>query len=608
MNHQVLTHVFIFLSAACLIVPLASRFKLSSVLGYLLVGIMIGPFGFHLIQRSDSTQQIAEFGIIMMLFLIGLELSPTRLWNMRKLILGLGGLQMIVTTSLLTLVAVGLSFPLNKSVAVSLALACSSTALVLQILQEKNLLHTAEGEASFAVLLLQDIAVIPTLIILPLLAQDQGTHLNISEAAVWLRDYPRWMHALIVLGILGSVMTIGHFLSRYLFWMIAKSNIREVFTAIALALIVGTTLLMESIGLSPGLGAFIAGVVLANSEYKRTLETDIEPFKGLLLGLFFISVGMGMNFHFFETNALHLCLYVLGLLTIKGIVLFYLGRIFGLGNVQSVGFALALGQAGEFAFVLLQYSENIGVLSNTTGAFFTMVVALSMALTPIALIIYQQFLVPRLLTTLPTRSFDTIQAIEGSIILAGYGRFGQVIGRFLNGLGVPLTILENDPEQIELLRKFGFKAYYGDAARLDILRSAGAANAKVLIVAVDDPIYSLSIVKMAREEFPHLRIYARARDRRHAYDLHKLNAYYFRRETFDSALHMAEDIVIDLGHNKQTIRAKGRAFRHFDEKSLQHSFEFFEEESALILFSRQVNGELEQILRSDQEYKIHLQE
>lgn len=608
MNHQVLTHIFIFLSAACLIVPLASRFKLSSVLGYLLVGILIGPFGFHLIGRSDSTQQVAEFGIIMMLFLIGLELSPARLWSMRKLILGLGGLQMLLTASILALVAVALHFPLTKGIALGLALACSSTALVLQILQEKNLLHTAEGEASFAVLLLQDIAVIPTLIILPLLAQEQNAHLSISEAAAWLRDYPRWIHALIVLGILGSVMTVGHYLSRYLFGMIAKSNIREVFTAIALALVVGTTLLMESIGLSPGLGAFIAGVVLANSEYKRTLETDLEPFKGLLLGLFFISVGMGMNFHFFETHAWHLCLYVLGLLSIKGLILFGLARVFGLGTVQAIGFALALGQAGEFAFVLLQYSQNIGVLTKSTGAFYTMVVALSMALTPIALILYQQLLVPRLLTNLPARNYDKIDTLEGSIILAGYGRFGQVIGRFLNGLGVPLTVLENDPEQIELLRKFGFKAYYGDAARLDILRSAGAAKAKVLIVAVDDPIYNLSIVKMAREEFPHLKIYARARDRRHAYDLHKLSADYFRRETFDSALHMAEDIVIDLGHNKQSVRAKGRAFRHFDEKSLQHSFEFFEEESALILFSRQVNGELERILRSDQEYTIQLQE
>lgn len=598
MNSQALFHVFIFLAAASFVVPLASRFKLGSVIGYLLIGIMIGPFGFALIGNAQQIMHFAEFGIIMMLFLIGLELEPEMLWRLRKVIIGLGGLQVLCTTGALTALGIMLHYSWRESLAVSMALSLSSTALVLQMLEEKNLLRTAEGETSFAVLLFQDIAVIAILIIMPLLAINDGTLPALHENGIFA-TLPEWLHAIIVVGTIAAVVITGHFFSRHLFFMVAKTNLREIFTATSLALVVGITLLMELIGASPALGAFVAGVVLANSEYKRTLETDIEPFKGLLLGLFFISVGMGINFQLFAAHPVAVIATVFTIICIKGILLSLLGKYFGLTQIQRMGFALALSQVGEFAFVLFKFAYDVRVISEPTANFFTLVVALSMATTPLLMVIYFRFLVPRFMSQLTEHHFDTIDTHQ-PIILAGYGRFGQIIGRFLTAQKIPLTVLEKDPDQIELLRKFGFKGYYGDASRLDLLKSAGAAKAKLLIISVSDPEDSLFIVALAKQHFPNLKLYARARNRRHAYELHKAGVDYYKRDTFDSSLTMAREVMAFLGHSPESIRRKAKIFANLDEKNLRDSFEFFEKESELISFSRQVYGELEQVLQADQ--------
>jgi voltage-gated potassium channel Kch len=390
----------------------------------------------------------------------------------------------------------------------------------------------------------------------------------------------------------------GRYLSYYLFRAIARTHLREVFTALSLAVVVGITLLMQLVGVSPALGTFVAGVVLANSEYRHTLKTDIEPFKGLLLGLFFISVGMGMDFHLFAESPLRLLLAITVLMTLKALILFILGRFFGLNALHNSGFALALAQGGEFAFVLFQFAGTLNILPQTQEKFLTLAVATSIAVSPLLIVLYNRLIVPKFLSVLPDRSFDRIEE-ENPIILAGFGRFGQVIGRFLNAQGIKSTVLEKDPDQIELLRKFDFKGYFGDASRLDLLRSAGAHNAKLLIVAVDDPETCLEIVKLAKEEFPHLKIYARARNRRHAYELSKAGVDYCIREVFNSSLEMAQQIMVSLGKNESDMHFKGIKFKQHDEATLKASFAFFDNEPELVNFSRTQRAELEQILQND---------
>lgn len=595
MEKNLFYHVFIFLAAASVMVPIASRFKLGSVIGYLVVGILIGPFGLKLIGNAEQIMHFAEFGVVMMLFLIGLELEPSKLWKLRKLIVGLGGLQVLLTTGALTGLGISLGYSWQASLALSMALALSSTALVLQMLQEKNLMKTTEGETSFAVLLFQDIAVIPILIIMPLLS-PYGNVPDVQEST-YITQLPKLMHALLVTGVIGGVILVGHYLSRHLFLIIARTHLREVFTAFSLAVVVGITLLMESIGVSPALGAFIAGVVLANSQYKHTVEADIQPFKGLLLGLFFISVGMGMNFNLFANHMMELITLVIGLIFVKALVLFSLGRLFNLTKIQTIGFALALSQGGEFAFVLFQYAKESQVITAETRGLFTLVVALSMLATPFLMLLYHRFVVPQFMSVIPKRDYDPINERNG-IILAGYGRFGQIIGRLLNGEHIKVTVLEKDPEQIELLRKFGYGGYFGDASRLDLLKSAGAEYAKLLIVAVGNADTNLEIVKLAKKEFPHLTIYARARNRRHAFELHKAGVDYFKRELFDSSLTMTKQVLKFLGYKNAEIEKKATAFQHHDEESLIQSFEFFDKENDLITFSRQAKGELERILQN----------
>jgi voltage-gated potassium channel Kch len=383
-----------------------------------------------------------------------------------------------------------------------------------------------------------------------------------------------------------------------LFREVARTRLREVFTALSLAMVVGITLLMQSVGVSPALGAFVAGVVLANSEYRHVLQTDIEPFKGLLLGLFFISVGMGMDFGLFAEQPLRLGVTIGLLITVKGLLLFILARLFGLNGLNGLGVAFALAQGGEFAFVLFQFAGGLAILPAAQAHLLTLAVATSIAITPVLMLVYSRFIMPRFMSVLPEQNYDRF-AEGNAIIIAGFGRFGQVIGRFLTAQGIKATVLEKDPDQIELLRKFGFKGYFGDASRLDLLHSAGAAKASLLVVAVDDPETSVAIVKLAKAEFPQLKIFARAHNRRHAYELDKAGVDYYKREIFDSSLAMAQHIMVTLGNSAEEMRIKAAQFRDYDDTALKASFAFFDNESALVNFARIQRTELERILQDD---------
>ncbi len=594
MDHGMLFNVFVFLAAACLVVPVVGRFKLGSVLGYLAAGVMVGPFGLALIGNPEEIMHFAEFGVVMMLFLIGMELEPATLWRLRRAIAGLGGLQVALTSLLFASAGMLLGFEWRLSLVSGMALSLSSTALVLQMLQEKGLMHTSAGESSFAVLLFQDIAVIPILIIIPFLA---GAGAEGGEANL-LSGLPVWLHALGVIGAVSVIVLGGRYLSRHLFGFIARTHLREVFTATSLALVIGITLAMQSIGVSPALGAFVAGVVLANSEYRRTLETDIEPFKGLLLGLFFISVGMGMDFALLAARPLLFAGAVLGLILGKAIMLGALGRAFSLRGGQNALFALALAQGSEFAFVLFQYAKGLGVFDAPQAAFLTLTVALSMAATPFLMIFGERHLLPRFMSLLPPRDYDAIDA-QNPVIIAGHGRFGQVVARFLRGQGVQVTVLEKDPDQIDLLRKFGAQGHFGDASRLDLLRNAGAEKARLIVVAVDDADKCLEIVRLCKAHFPQMKVLARARNRRHAYELHKAGVDYFRREMFDASLVLAQRAMRELGADAATVRHRALRFKQHDEKTLRKSFAFFESEPELISFARQASGEMERILQED---------
>lgn len=601
MDIKFLLNVFVFLVAGCFVVPLAQRFKLGSVLGYLIAGIIIGPFGLALIGQADKIMHFAEFGVIMMMFLIGMELEPAILWRLRRLIVGLGGLQVTVTSAALMVLGVVLGHSWQASLAVGMALAMSSTALVLQMLREKNLTHSVVGETSFAVLLFQDMAVIPVLIIIPLLAGMLGSAAApVGETTSMIANWPMWLQPVAIVAVIALVILSGRYLSRYVFQIIAKANLREIFTATSLALVIGVTVLMELVGVSPALGAFIAGVVLANSEYRRTIETDIEPFKGLLLGLFFISVGMGMDFTVLWQNPFGLIGAVLAVMAVKAVILWGLGRWFGLDNAPGLGLAFGLSQGGEFAFVLLQLIGGLKIIDPETQKFLILLVALSIAFTPILIALYGKFILPQFMSRLPERDYDTISE-HNPVIIAGFGRFGQIVGRFMLSQGVKVTVLEKSPDQVEAVGRFGFKAYFGDATRMDLLRSAGIHEASMLIVAIDDADAAVDIVKQAKANFPKLKVFARARNRRHAYELHRAGVDYYHRETLDSSLTLAHDAMIAMGHSKADMDRKAKKFRAHDIATLKKSFEFFESEPDMISFAKLSREELEGILREDKQ-------
>jgi len=595
---------FIYLTAAVISVPIAKRLGLGSVLGYLIAGILIGPFVLGLVgKEGQDVMHFAEFGVVMMLFLIGLELQPALLWKLRGPILGMGGLQVGITAALIMGIALFLGFSWNVSLAVGLTLALSSTAIVLQTLNEKGLINTPGGQNSFSVLLFQDIAVIPILAIFPLLASGTRTSSPAEphghHAMNWIEGFPIWIQTLIVLAVVAAIIIAGRYFIGPAFRLIAQTRLRELFTAAALLLIIGIALLMTRVGLSPALGTFMAGVVLAQSEYRHELEIDIEPFKGLLLGLFFIAVGASIDFRLIANNPLLIAELVVSLIILKLLVLLMIGKFFKMGLDSNLLFSFALAQGGEFAFVLFSFALQNQVLDTRITNPLISAVAVSMALTPLLMLINEKIILPRVGTLeKEEKPADEIDE-KNKVIIAGFGRVGSIIGRFLQAHGLRATYLDINPDNVDLLRKLGFKVFYGDASRHDLLHAAGAENAELLIIAVDQPEKIYEIMETARKHFPHLHILARTRGWFDAYRLIDAGIKDVYRETLDSALRMGADALNKLGFRKHQAYRAIKTFRRHDERFLQELATMRHDRKELIRGTRQRIEDLERLMLSE---------
>jgi len=588
---------FIFLLAAVVSVPIAKRLGLGSVLGYLLAGAAIGPFALGLVGNDvESIMHFAEFGVVMMLFLVGLELQPSLLWKMRLPILGLGGLQVVLTSSLFCGIGLMMGFAWQTSLAVGLILSLSSTAIVLQSMNEKGLMPSEAGQSSFAVLLFQDIAVIPMLALLPLLSLASVNDMAVTHGS----DLSGWQQGLLVLAVVGGIIIGGHLLVRPLFRIIASTKLREIFTATALLLVIGIALLMELVGLSAALGTFLAGVVLADSEYRHELEAEIEPFKGLLLGLFFISVGASIDFNLLMQMPEVIFALVGILITIKFLVLIALAKVFKLQSDQQWTFTFALAQGGEFCFVLFSFASQNNILPTSVSAPLTVVVALSMACTPLLMIINERWVQPLFRLKLNNEQpADVIDDGETQVIIAGFGRFGQIVNRSLNLSGYTTTVLEHDAAQIEYLRKFGHKVFYGDASRQELLHAAGAGNARLLVIAIDDHNKAKDIVQLCQKHYPHLKLFARARGRIQAHEFNKMGVEVFVRDTFHSALFLSEQVMTELGAHPYMAHRAIRTFKKFDEQHVRDLIKVERDTKDYVSVVQKNKAELEQVLRAD---------
>jgi len=594
--------VFVYLLAAVISVPLAKRLGLGSVLGYLLAGIVIGPFGLRLVGSAHGdVMHIAEFGVVMMLFVIGMELRPAVLWKLRGPIVGLGGAQMLGTAGAVAVLATWLGLRWQMAVAVGFIVAMSSTAIVLQLLSEKDQMRTAGGKSAFAVLLFQDIAVLPILALLPLLATVAPTG-GADHAKNAISDLPGWQHALVVVAAIAAVILGGRYLLGPFFRYIAATHLREMFTVTALLLVVAIALLMQRVGLSPALGAFLAGVVLAESKYRHQLETDIEPFKGLLLGLFFISVGAGIDFAVIVDQPATIALLVVAVLALKFIVLLAVSRVSRLEPSQRYLFAFALAQGGEFAFVLCSFATQGGVLVAQMANLLGVTIALTMAAAPLLMMINERFVQPRFRSVLPAREPDEIEERDNPVILAGVGRFGHIVARLLVVNGFGTTVLDNDAEQVETLGRFGIKSFYGDATRLDLLHTAGAARARIFIIAIDNEEKALEVVDLVQENFPKLRILARATSRQHAYELLRKGVTDVYRETFGSAVDLSVHALGMLGLEGERARRTAQIFREHDEASVREMAQVQDDDDAAYVSLARLHIEnLERALASDRE-------
>ncbi|MCG8057439.1 MAG: monovalent cation:proton antiporter-2 (CPA2) family protein [Candidatus Thiodiazotropha endolucinida] len=613
-----LFQAFIYLCAAVIAVPIAKRLGLGSVLGYLLAGIFIGPVIGLVGSETQTIQHFAEFGVVMMLFLVGLELQPRMLWEMRNRLIGLGGLQVALTTALITAAALMMGLYWSVALTVGLIFSLSSTAIVLQTLNEKGLSKTEGGRAGFSVLLFQDIAVIPMLALIPLLALpelvgdgggtlaaaadshgDAGHHHGMSLVA----GLPGWAHALVVLGAIASVLLGGHFLSRPMFRFIAESRLREIFTASALMLVIGIALLMTLVDLSPALGTFLAGVVLANSEFRHELESDIEPFKGLLLGLFFITVGAGIDFNILFNDALTILSLTVGVIVVKGLVLYGLARAFRLTTTDGWLLTLGLAQAGEFGFVLLSFSLQNQVLPAELASKLSLVVALSMLLTPVLFILYDKLILNRQREP-DERQADNIDE-TGSVIIAGNGRFGQIINRLLVASGVQTTVLDHQADIINMLSKVGVKSYYGDASRPELLHAAGIESAKAVVIAIDDRSRTLEMVEYIRRHYPEVKILARAFDVNHLYLLNKAGVDIAVRELFDSSLELGKATLKAVGVHPFKVEKMSTAFRKHDENGMNTLYELWDENTemasnkAYLARARELGETLKEMMETD---------
>ena len=580
----------IYLAAAVVCVPLAKRFGLGSVLGYLIAGALIGPWGFRWVWDVDSALHLSEFGVVLMLFVIGLELEPKRLIAMKRAVFGGGAWQLGLCGAALAGGAMLFGIDWKAALVVGAALALSSTAIAVATMNERNFLPTPTGQASFAILLFQDIAAIPLLAVVPLLGAQTLANAD-----------PGWLNALKAFGAIAAVIVIGLYLTRPLLRVVAATDLREVFTAFTLLLVIGISQLMVMAGLSMGLGAFLAGVLLASSEYRHALETDIEPFKGLLLGLFFISIGMTIDFGLLKSQPGLVAALVLGFLIVKILTLWLVARRIGVNARQRWLFALLLSQGGEFAFVVFGASGAAGVLSKEWAALLTMAVALSMTTTPLLLILHDQWMARLECAKGAAKSADVIDEKDAPVIIAGFGRFGQIVGRLLMANGVRTVVLDHDPDQIELLRKFGNKVFYGDATRLDLLQAAGANTARLIVNAIDDVEDNLKLADLTREHFPQLKMIARARNVTHYIELRKRGIDIVERETFESALLAGRHALEAMGFDPFRARDMANIFRRHNVVVTEAMMKHMGDEERLVSASKAGRDELEEQIANDRQ-------
>lgn len=589
----------IYLLAAVISVPLAKRLGFGSVLGYLIAGIIIGPFALGMVGKNDhDVMHFSEFGIVMMLFLIGLELRPSLLWQLRAQILGMGFLQITASTAIFTGVFLMLGNAFHAALVIGIILSMSSTAIVMQIFTEKGWMLSPAGQSSFSVLLFQDIAVIPIMAILPMLAIGSASQVSDQGSSMQLQG---WQQALLTLLFVATIVLAGRFLLRPIFRFIAQTNLREIFTATALLLVIANAMIMQTIGLSPALGTFLAGVVLAENEYRHELESDIEPFKGLLMGLFFISVGASINFNIILESPWTIASLVLMLMSVKFLILLGVASAFKINFKDNLLFSLSLAQGGEFCFVLLSYATQNNVLLSTVANQFVVVVAISMLLTPLVIIFYEKILDPYFTKFQKQKEYDSFPMQKNPVIIAGFGRFGQIIGRLLIANKIKATVLDLDSDNIELIRKFGLKVFYGDATRLDLLEAAGIQHAKLFINAIDDSEKALELAINVRKQYPHLKILSRVHGRTQAYEFLKENFDSIYRETFDSSLAMGLDALKFLGFTEQRAVRSVEVFRNYDNDSLQRLFKLYGHEKEYINEAKQSRKNLEEALKADQE-------
>ena len=586
-----LTGTLVYLAAAVLAVPLAKFLGLGSIIGYLGAGILIGPWGLKLVTDPQDMLHFAEFGVVLMLFLVGLELEPRRLWQLRKPIFGWGSVQLFGSAALMVAAGMLAGVDWRLALVAAVGLALSSTAIGLGVLNERNLMNTTSGQSVLSVSLLQDVAAIPLLALLPLLAV---TGAQASEGGGWLA-------AAKALGVIAAIVLGGRLLLRPALRWIASSDTPEIFTAASLLLVVATAALMQSVGLSMALGAFLAGVLLAESEYRRELETDIEPFKGLLLGLFFIAVGMSIDFAVVIGQPLLMATVVLGFLLLKFAVLWAMGRAMPLPKPERPVFMILLAQGGEFGFVVFQTAAQAGVIGAPASSFLVAAVAISMLLTPLLLVAADRWVTPKLADLSARTEAEISEPQNQSVIIAGSGRYGQIVARLLFANGIKPTLLDHDAESIEAFRRFGWRVFYGDATRLDLLRVAGAAKAKVLVLAIDDMEQSIKVAKLALQHFPNLRLVTRARNARHYYALRNLGVQFIERETFDSALISGRTVLENLGWQPHQARNLAMRFRRHNLEQLDKMAPLWKDEDQLIAAAKKGRQQLEELFAQERD-------
>lgn len=603
MGTSIILEAIVFLLGAIIFVPLAKKLGLSSVLGYLIAGVVIGPFLFGFVgEEGEDILHFAEFGVVMMLFLIGLEIEPKSFWKMRKLIAGMGGLQVLLTLIAGLALFYFIGFEFDIALTIAMAVALSSTAITLQTLKEKDLMDTTYGTSSFSILLFQDIIVIPMLAFLPLLSNVNTNSSNSHDAASTniLQELSLGWQTLAILLSIATIIVAGRYLIVPMLRIVAKSRTRELLSAAALFIVLGISFLMEFVGLSPALGAFLGGVVLATSEFKHELESNLEPFKGLLLGLFFITVGVSINFTIIANNPIFILSVVIAVVVLKALMIFLVGRIFKLKLDQNLMLTIGLAQIGEFAFVLFSFAFQLDIIDQFTLDTMLVVTALTMALSPVLALLNERLILPKVGTKQEEkRPMDHI-AKAHKIILVGFGHFGSTIGRFLRSFGVEATILDHDSNRVDFLRKMGFDVYYGDATRMELLESAGIENAKLFISATGNPNTNYKLVKMVKEKYPNIKILTRAENRYDAYELLELGVNDVYRESLDTSIKLASDALSFIGFRKYTVFRQAQNFMKYDEISLRKLAEKPENETEDYVFRARKEIEIqEQLLDND---------